>query len=301
MGVGVFQPQPVGEAAPLGALVFHLLDDVANPQSLPGQIRSTAPTNPQCICPDGRRRTRDRAFLLAALADTPVVVVNGARQVGKTTLGDRDRRPGRFLLIGSARLLSAPDMADALVGRVEIIEIWPFSQGERAGFADGFVDMLFTAPRELTHGSDLRRTDLVDRITTGGFPDIVARPPARRRPWFDNYLTTATQSVIRELSAIERLAEIPRLLRLCAERTGTELNVTALANELSIPARTTDGYLALPETAFLIHRVPAWSTNLSRKVIRRPKLVVSDMVWRVIYSASRPRRWIVPVARSVHC
>lgn len=271
--------------------------------------------------------------VLAALADTPVVVVNGARQVGKTTLVarldypgssevvslddvanrdaarddprafvsrpvdtlvideaqlepglfraikaevDRDRRPGRFLLTGSARLLSAPDMADALVGRVEIIELWPFSQGERAGIADGFVDALFTAPRELIHGSDMRRADLVDRIATGGFPDIVARSPSRRRAWFDNYLTTATQSVIREISPIERLAEMPRVLRLCAARTGAELNVSTLANDLSIPARTTAGYLALLEAAFLIHRVPAWSTNLSRKVIRRPKLVVSD-------------------------
>ena len=271
--------------------------------------------------------------VLAALADTPVVVLNGARQVGKTTLVarldyqrssevisldeaanrdaaredprafvsrpvdtlvvdeaqlepglfraikaevDRDRRPGRFLLTGSARLLSAPDMADALVGRVEIIELWPFSQGELAGFADNFVDLLFTGPRELIHGSDMRRTDLIERIATGGFPDVVARAKSRRRPWFENYLATATQSVIRELSAIERLAEMPRLLRLCAARTGAELNVSALANELSIPARTTDGYLALLEAAFLIHRVPAWSTNLSRKVIRRPKLVVSD-------------------------
>ncbi|WP_368681447.1 hypothetical protein, partial [Streptococcus pneumoniae] len=83
------------------------------------------------------------------------------------------------MLTGSARLLSAPDMADALVGRVEIIELWPFSQGERAGIADGFVDALFTAPRELIHGSDMRRADLVDRIATGGFPDIVARSPSR--------------------------------------------------------------------------------------------------------------------------
>ncbi len=82
--------------------------------------------------------------------------------------------------------------------------------------------------------------------------------------------------MIREISPIERLAEMPRVLRLCAARTGAELNVSALANDLSIPARTTAGYLALLEAAFLIHRVPAWSTNLSRKVIRRPKLVVSD-------------------------
>lgn len=278
----------------------------------------------------------DRAVapsILAALTDTPVVAVNGARQVGKTTLVarldypgssevvslddaanrdaarddprafvartvdtlvideaqlepglfraikaevDRDRRPGRFLLTGSTRLLLAPDMADALVGRVEIIDLWPFSQGERAGFADRFVDLLFTAPHELVRSGDLHRADLVERIATGGFPDVVNRAPSRRRAWFDNYVNTAAQSVIGELSAIERLAEVPRLLRLCAARTGIELNVSALASELSIPARTTDGYLALLETAFLIHRVPAWSTNLSRKVIRRPKLVVSD-------------------------
>lgn len=71
--------------------------------------------------------------------------------------------------------------------------------------------------------------------------------------------------MIREISPIERLAEMPRVLRLCAARTGAELNVSALANDLSIPARTTAGYLALLEAAFLIHRVPAWSTNLSRR------------------------------------
>lgn len=152
----------------------------------------------------------------------------------------------------------------------------PRTLTKRSASTDGFVDALFTAPRELIHGSDMRRADLVDRIATGGFPDIVARSPSRRRAWFDNYLTTATQSVIREISPIERLAEMPRVLRLCAARTGAELNVSALANDLSIPARTTAGYLALLEAAFLIHRVPAWSTNLSRKVIRRPKLVVSD-------------------------
>lgn len=275
--------------------------------------------------------------VLAALADTPVVVVNGARQVGKTTLVarldypgssevvslddvanrdaarddprafvsrpvdtlvideaqlepglfraikaevDRDRRPGRFLLTGSARLLSAPDMADALVGRVEIIELWPFSQGERAGIADGFVDALFTAPRELIHGSDMRRADLVDRIATGGFPDIVARSPSRRRAWFDNYLTTATQSVIREISPIERLAEMPRVLRLCAARTGAELNVSALANDLSIPARTTAGYLALLEAAFLIHRVPLLETFVANEIRKQ-------LTW----STERPSLW----------
>jgi predicted AAA+ superfamily ATPase len=268
-----------------------------------------------------------------AMADTPVVVLNGPRQVGKTTLTrnlrypgshevatlddetsrqaahddprnfvirpvdtfvideaqlepglfravkaeiDRDRRPGRFLLTGSSRLLSAPDMAASLVGRVETVDLWPFSQGELAGAADGFVDVLFESPRDLVRGTDQERGQIVDRIVTGGYPEVVSRAPARRRAWFDSYITTITQSVIRDISAVERLAEIPKLLRLCAARTGNELNVAAIANELGLPARTTDGYLALLTQAFLVERIPAWSTNLSRKVVRRPKIVVTD-------------------------
>jgi uncharacterized protein len=269
----------------------------------------------------------------AALTDTPVVVLNGPRQVGKTTLTrqlaypgtvdfvtlddetnrlaaqhdprsfvqrpadtfvideaqlepalfraikaevDRDRRPGRFLLTGSSRLLSAPDMAASLVGRVETIDLWPFSQGELAGVADQFVDRLFDDPVDLIRNRSTDRSDIVDRILTGGYPEIVRRQPARRRSWFDGYLTTITRSVIRDLSAIERLAEIPRLLQLCAARTGTELNVSALAGEFGFPTRTVDGYLALLTQSFLVDRIPAWSTNLSRKVIRRPKLILTD-------------------------
>jgi uncharacterized protein len=268
-----------------------------------------------------------------ALADTPVVVLNGPRQSGKTTLTqrlaysgsrdfvtlddepsreaaqqdirnfvarpvdtfvideaqleprlfraikaevDRDRRPGRFLLTGSSRLLSAPDMAASLVGRVETIELWPFSQGELEGVTDAFVDVLFESPVQLIRNGTVTRQQVVDRIVTGGFPEIVARPQARRFQWFESYLTTVTESVIRDISAIERLAEIPKLLHLCAARTGNELNVSTIASEMGLPGRTVDGYLELLARAFLIERIPAWSTNLTRKVIRRPKMVVTD-------------------------
>jgi predicted AAA+ superfamily ATPase len=273
------------------------------------------------------------ATVQAALTDTPVVVLNGPRQVGKTTMSqqlrypgsndfaslddeatreaaaadirnfisrpvdtfvideaqleprlfraikaevDRDRRPGRFLLTGSSRLLAAPDMAASLVGRVEMVDLWPFSQGELIGVPETFVDMLFDAPVDLIRNRAVTRQQIVDRVVTGGYPEIVTREPNRRPQWFDSYLTTITKSVIRDISAIERLAEIPRLLRLCAARTGNELNVSAIANELGFPSRTVDGYLELLVQAFLVERIPAWSTNLSRKVVRRPKLVITD-------------------------
>lgn len=272
-------------------------------------------------------------LVMDALADTPVVVVNGARQVGKTTLihalpytgsyefvtlddeatreaaqldprgflmrpvdtlvideaqlepglfraikaeVDRDRRPGRFLLTGSSQLLAAPDMAASLVGRVEIIDLWPFSQGELAARPERFVDTIFERPVQLLRRDELDRADLMDRLFTGGYPEAVRRQRNRRPDWFRGYLRTSTQSVIRDLAAIEHLAEIPRLLQLCAARTSTELNVTSIANELGVPERTTRGYLALLATAFLLQTVPAWSTNLSKKVVRRPKLTLND-------------------------
>ncbi len=268
-----------------------------------------------------------------ALADTPVVVINGARQVGKSTLVqsinypgsveiltldhqatraaaandprsfvrrtsdtlvidevqleptlfraikaevDADRRPGRFLLTGSTRLLSAPDMADSLVGRVEILDLWPFSEGELTGNNRSIVDAISVQPESLVRSSTLDRAELCAQIARGGFPAVVERSPTRRRRWFDAYATTSIERVVRQLADLERLAEIPRLLRLCAARTATELNVTSIASQLGMPQRTTDAYLAHLAAVFVVQLIPAWATNLSAKVIRRPKILVSD-------------------------
>lgn len=271
--------------------------------------------------------------VLDALSDTPVVAINGARQVGKSTLAqqlwrrnggqfvtlddatqrdaaaadprgfverqldgpliidevqrvpelfravkaavDRDRRPGRFVLTGSTRLLSEAGFADALVGRVEMVELWPLSQGELLGRTDHFVQQVFgSSIAELTSAGT--RYESIGRLLCGGFPEAVARTQSRRSSWFDSYLTTLTQTVVRDLTGIERLAEMPRIIRLCAARSGLELNVTNLAAELTLPPRTLDGYLASLANVFVIQLIPAWSTNVSRKVIRRPKMVMVD-------------------------
>ena len=166
--------------------------------------------------------------LLKALADTPVVFLQGARQTGKstlvqslfsarpriryvtlddaTTLGavlsdptgwiagaedtlvidevqrapqlflaiktavDRDRRPGRFVLTGSANVLLLPRLSESLAGRMEILTLWPLSQGELDGARESFIDVLFSKDLPpIAPGTGYGRADLVARVLRGGF------------------------------------------------------------------------------------------------------------------------------------
>ena len=180
------------------------------------------------------------------------------------------------MLTGSTRLLSADGFADAFVGRLEVVELWPLTQGEIDGQPDGFVDWVFSHDHSMPVSGELTRYDYAERIDRGGFPEAIHRTGKRRSRWFARYLTTLVEKVVRQVSAIERSSEIPRILRVCATRSGDELNVTRIAAELGLPPRTLDGYLALLANVFVLQLIPAWSTNLSSKVIRRPKLVMVD-------------------------
>jgi len=110
---------------------------------------------------------------------------------------DRDRQPGRFLLTGSANILLLPRVSESLAGRMEILTLWPLSQGEIEGVEDNLIDRLFSAQFALPHTS-LKgagtRADLLDRVTRGGYPEALGRKTEeRRREWFGSYITTILQ------------------------------------------------------------------------------------------------------------
>lgn len=276
-----------------------------------------------------------QAQLEAALADTPVVLLQGPRQAGKSTLAkaliqarpggryltlddaavlaaatadpaaflrgldgpvvldeiqrapdlfvalkaevDRDRRPGRFILTGSADVLLLPRVSESLAGRMELQVLWPLSQGELESRREGFVDALFAAaPPRLARGT-LARDELAARLLAGGFPDAVARSsPERRRAWFEAYLTTILQRDVRDLANVERLTQLPRLFALAAARMAALANQAELARALELPQTTAKRYLALLEMVFLVRALPAWSGNLSKRLVKAPKLIVGD-------------------------
>ncbi|WP_237110923.1 ATP-binding protein [Nonomuraea sp. MG754425] len=278
---------------------------------------------------------RAQAMTREALADTRVVVLNGARQVGKSTLAgliarhteharqlylddpavlaaaeadpvafvrhdglllideiqrapqlllpikhevDDDPRPGRYLLTGSARLLGLRDLPDALPGRTETIELWPLSQGEIDDAPDGFVDHVFTHDLDASmRASPLRKPDYVERALRGGYPEAIRRDPGRRRNrFFDSYLTDLITRDVRQISDIERPAEMRRLLSVIAARMAGLAVVQSIAGDVGLPRMTLSRYLDLLELVFVIKRVPAWSSNLTRRAISTPKLIITD-------------------------
>ncbi|MBN1477329.1 ATP-binding protein [Candidatus Sumerlaeota bacterium] len=190
---------------------------------------------------------------------------------------DRDRRPGRFLLTGSAHALLLPRLADSLAGRMEVLTLRPISQGEREGVTEGFIDALFAKRLPPLHPESSSSVSLESRVLAGGFPEVLTRRDrARRRAWFGSYITALLQRDVRDLAAVERLAEFPRLLSLLATRSGSLINFASLAGDAGIPQSTLKRYVALLEAIFLVEFLPPWFANIGKRLVKSPKIYLSD-------------------------
>lgn len=217
---------------------------------------------------------RDPAGFVAGLA-TPVVIDEVQRApelfVAIKVDVDRDPRPGRFLLTGSANVLLLPRLADALVGRMEILTLWPLSEGERRRRREGFVDAAFgDSPPAFRPAAD----DLIERLLTGGYPEPVLR--GRRQAWFQGYVTTLLERDVRDLARLEQLSVLPPLLDLLAARAGSLLNTAELSRSSALPHNTVKRYLTLFEALYLTQRLAPWSGSPTKRLTKTPKLFLTD-------------------------
>lgn len=236
-----------------------------------------------------RSLTLDDPVALCAAEDDPVgfieheglLVIDEVQRAPELFLAikadvDADPRPGRYLLTGSAQVLGLKSLPDALPGRMETIELWPFSQGEVANAPDRFIDAALADGPGLARDSSLRRGDYIERAAIGGFPEAVRRTDRRRAAFFESYLDTLIRRDVQEISAIERTPQLRKLLQLLAIRSANLLVPGTVASELDIHRTTITRYLALLETVFLIKTIPAWSGGGTHRAIGTPKLAFVD-------------------------
>lgn len=270
-----------------------------------------------------------------ALEDTPVNVVVGPRQVGKTTLClqllqldafkgqaitlddptmlsaakadplgfinqldkhliideiqrvpelllsikklvDEDRNGRRIILTGSANVMVLPQVADSLAGRIEIHKLWPLSQSELQGKETNFLNNLVSAEGRFQNNK-AGWGEVIEAIKTGGYPEAVLRSSdSRRGKWFESYIKSVLQKDIRDLSRIEGLIELPKIIHLLASRIGSTINLSEIGRLANIKNSTMYRYLSLLENVFMILRVPAWTPNTEGEFVKSPRFFMND-------------------------
>jgi predicted AAA+ superfamily ATPase len=189
---------------------------------------------------------------------------------------DKDRSPGRFLLTGSANILTAPKIYEALSGRIEIINLSPLAQTEIERSKTNLIDQLFAAAPPQIAGATIGREAFVDRAVRGGYPEARLRAQRRRDRWFDSYLTTIIDRDLRELSDAQKIEEIPSLLRLIATQAANLYRAENIGNRMGLHKRTVQNYTRLLETVFLVKRIRAWRPSIGSREVQTPKIFVID-------------------------
>src|SRR6056297_2100242 len=256
--------------------------------------------------------------LLDALADSPVVFLQGARQVGKSTLVRSivsDAFPASYVSLDNATSLAAaksdpggfiaglsrpvildevqrvPELilaikeevdkdrqkgAFLLTGSASFLTLWPLSLGELNDRKECFVDRLFSNDFKVGKSPE-DDFNLFESLVRGGFPEVFVRKPSRRRSaWFESYLTAIVDRDVRDIAGIQKTGSMLRLTRLLAARTGTLLNQSELSRSVQIPNATMVRYLELLRRVFLVHFIPAWSTNFGKRLSKSSKVFMVD-------------------------
>ncbi len=272
-----------------------------------------------------------RARILEAMADTPVVLLAGPRQAGKTTLVrqladqgrryltlddeltllaaredpvglvrgldlaiidevqrvpqlllaikksvDDDRRPGRFLLTGSANLMSKPTVADSLAGRMETLTLLPLSQSELHGTSANWLDSVF-AGRLPEPATPLLGGDLAEAVLRGGFPEAVSRTMARRCvAWARQYIAALIERDVHDVAGVDKLDHLPRFARALARMAGQMCNYTQLGGQVGLDGKTASRYIGVFEQMFMLRRVEVWAGNRLSRIVKTPKLQFID-------------------------
>lgn len=195
---------------------------------------------------------------------------------------DQDRRPGRFLLTGSANLMALPQIADSLAGRVAIHTLLPLSQSELQARPNDFLERTVAQDWPLHHPSwsvpvVTEQADTVSHVLAGGYPEMRLRPTAaRRQAWARSYIQTLMERDVRDIAQVEHLSQLPHLLAVAATHCGQLFNAAQIGGQLNLNSKTIEKYLGILEKLFLVQRLPAWSRNELSRLIKTPKLHFLD-------------------------
>lgn len=192
---------------------------------------------------------------------------------------DTDRRPGRFWLTGSQQFQMMKGISETLAGRVAILNLLGFSSRERHRLELNVPPFLPTRSAIQAREPSMAKSDLKDiyrDIWLGSFPSLTAGPVKDRDIFYSSYLQTYLQRDVKDLTQVGNEMAFVRFLRACAARTGQMLNLTDLARDADVAVNTAKNWLSILQASFQIHILPPYHTNLSKRLVKTPKLYFLD-------------------------
>lgn len=189
---------------------------------------------------------------------------------------DEDPRPGRFLLTGSADLMMLPKVADSLAGRMSVLDLLPFSAAEMAGPPGRFLRRAFqgSAPKG---ERPVSKEALMELTLAGGYPEVQAKGTwQRRQAWLLDYAKAIIHRDVRDIAQVDKMRELPRLLRALAHHSGQLVNHTKVSGALGLTNVTAQRYTGIFEQLYLVRLLPAWGGGGLSRLTRTPKLHFLD-------------------------
>jgi predicted AAA+ superfamily ATPase len=200
---------------------------------------------------------------------------------------DADRRPGRFLLTGSANVLSRPGVTESLGGRVDVVQLDGLSLAElerrpsRVSLVEELLsDSDWSKAVDRVHNAGrtkLTRATVAEQVFFGGFSEVALKRETRfANRWCAAYVTTYVERDVRNLARLPDVVAFSRLFRLAGLRTGQNLNVKNLGADAAVDQRTAANYLGLLEITFQIERLPPWQASARKRLVKTPKVFLRD-------------------------
>lgn len=182
----------------------------------------------------------------------------------------------QYLLTGSANIMGLPRLSDALVGRMTLLTLYPLAASEfhaKSGLSKSWLERIFTHEFDWSSPTPL---SLHEAMAWATYPEISAQDERYRSQWLDAYITTILQRDVKSLSDIQKLGQLPHLLRILATRAGGLLNDADIARDAGLSHMTTRNYRSLLKLLFLAFDVPAWHRQIGKRLVKAPKAYLMD-------------------------
>lgn len=204
-----------------------------------------------------RQKLTDPALYLANYSDKTVVLdeIQQMPELFAELRGiiDADRRPGRFILLGSASPELMRKSADSLAGRIGYIELTPLLQQEIG--ADNQQNLWIKGGFPLSYLATTERASLI---------------------WRKNFIRTYVEKDLAMLGLSAEARTIERFWRMLSAVHGNLWNAESIGRSMGLTAPTINRYLDFMEGAFLIRRLLPYSVNIRKRLVKSPKIYLRD-------------------------